>query len=95
MGLSNSAGTFQRVMMEVFRNLNWKFVLIYLDEVIVFSNSFTEHVDHLRQVFQKLRDANLKLNPKKCVFGQEKVRYLGHIVSKDGVSTVSSSNKCT
>ena len=87
MGLSNSAGTFQRVMMEVFRNLNWKFVLIYLDDVIVFSNSFTEHVDHLRQVFQKLRDANSKLNPKKCVFGQEKVRYLGHIVSRDGVST--------
>ena len=87
MGCTNSPATFQRVMQEVFRGLNWKFVLIYLDDVIVFSNSFNEHVDHLRQVFQRLREANLKLKPKKCTFAQEQVRYLGHIVSKDGIAT--------
>ncbi len=87
MGLTNAPATFQRVMQEVFRGLNWKFVLIYLDDIIVFSKSFQEHVEHLRQVFQRLRESNLKLKPKKCTFAREQVRYLGHIVSHDGIAT--------
>lgn len=87
MGLSNAPATFQRAMQEVLRGLHWKFVLIYLDDVIVFSNSFHEHLDHLRQVFQRLREAGLKLKPSKCTFGQQQVRYLGHIVNEDGIET--------
>ena len=86
-GLHNAPATFQRAMQEVLRGLNWKFVLCYLDDVIIFSSSFSEHIRHLRQVFDRFRVAGLKLQPKKCTFGQTKVKYLGHIVSKDGVAT--------
>ena len=86
-GLHNAPATFQRAIQEIMRGLNWKFVFCYLDDVIIFSRSFEEHVDHLRQVFDRLRQAGLKLQPKKCTFGQTEVKYLGHIVSKDGVAT--------
>ena len=86
-GLHNAPATFQRAMQEVLRGLNWKFVLCYLDDIIIFSSSFSEHMDHLRQVFDRLRAAGLKLQPKKCTFGQTEVKYLGHVVSKDGVAT--------
>ena len=86
-GLHNAPATFQRAMQEVLRGLNWKFVLCYLDDVIIFSSSFSEHMDHLKQVFDRLRAAGLKLQPKKCTFGQTEVKYLGHIVNKDGVAT--------
>ena len=86
-GLHNAPATFQRAMQEVLRGLNWKFVFCYLDDVIIFSRSFEEHLDHLKQVFDRLREAGLKLQPKKCTFGQTEVKYLGHIVSKDGIAT--------
>ena len=86
-GLHNAPATFQRAMQEVLRGLNWKFVFCYLDDIIIFSRTFDEHLDHLRQVFDRLREAGLKLQPKKCTFGQTEVKYLGHIVSKDGVAT--------
>ncbi|XP_038047480.1 uncharacterized protein K02A2.6-like [Patiria miniata] len=86
-GLHNAPSTFQRAMQEIFRGLNWKFVLVYLDDLIIFSRTFDEHLSHLRQVFDRIRAAGLKLKPKKCTFGQEQVKYLGHIVNKDGVAT--------
>jgi hypothetical protein len=86
-GLHNAPSTFQRAMQEVLRGLNWKFVLCYLDDVIIFSSSFEEHLGHLRQVLDRLRIAGLKLQPKKCTFGQREVKYLGHIVGNDGVAT--------
>jgi hypothetical protein len=86
-GLHNAPATFQRAMQEVLRGLNWKFVLCYLDDVIIFSNSFSEHLSHLKQVFDRFRQAGLKLQPKKCSFGQKEVKYLGHIVSEKGVAT--------
>ena len=86
-GLHNAPATFQRAMQEVLRGLNWQFVLCYLDDVIIFSNSFSEHLCHLKQVFDRFRQAGLKLQPKKCSFGQKEVKYLGHIVSENGVAT--------
>jgi len=86
-GLHNAPATFQRAMQEVLRGLNWKFVLCYLDDVIVFSSSFSEHLSHLRQIFHRLRQAGLKLQPKKCTFGQKEVKYLGHVVSEKGIAT--------
>ena len=59
---------------------------MYLDDVIIFSKTFEDHLDHLRQVFDRFRTAHLKLKPEKCHFGQASVKYLGHIVSRDGVS---------
>lgn len=86
-GLHNAPATFQRAMQEVLRGLNWKFVLVYLDDVIIFSKSFEEHLDHLKQVLERFRSVGLKLQPKKCTFAQKEVKYLGHIVGQDGVST--------
>ena len=85
-GLTNSPATYQRLMDTIFADLSPTFLQVYLDDVIVFSRTFEEHVSHLQIVFQKLHDFNLKLSPKKCKLFQRSVRYLGHVVSADGVS---------
>ena len=84
-GLCNAPSCFQRLMECVLRGLNWKIALIYLDDVLVYSRTFEDHLQHLRLVFQRFREANLKLKPKKCHFGQRKVKYLGHVISREGI----------
>ena len=84
-GLSNAPSCFQRLMECVLRGLNWKIALIYLDEVLVYSRTFEDLLQHLRLVFDRFREAGLKLKPKKCHFGQTKVKYLGHVISKEGI----------
>ena len=86
-GLHNAPSTFQRTMHEVLRGLHWKFCLVYLDDIIIYSNTFPEHLKCLAQVFQKFRNANLKLKPKKCLFACEQIHYLGHIISQNGIAT--------
>lgn len=66
-------------------NLNICFIFLY--DIIIFSETFTKNLDRLQQVFNKLREAGLKLSPKKCNFFQESVKYVGHIVSKQGFET--------
>ena len=78
--------SFQMLMSEVLRGLNWKFVLCYIDDILLFSKTFDEYLDHLNQIFSRLRSANLTLKPEKCQFGLDRVVYLGHVLSKDGVS---------
>ena len=85
-GLANSPATFNMVMNEVIRDLNWRSVLCYVDDILIFSKNFDEHVQHLAALFDKLIDANIKLKPTKCQFACHEVRYLGHIISKDGVT---------
>jgi hypothetical protein len=87
MRLSNSAPVFERLMEQVLTGLTWKTCLVYLDDIIIFSNSFEKHMQNLREVFQRLKEANLKLSPKKCNFLKKEVKFLGHIVSESGVST--------
>ena len=60
-------------------------MLFYLDNLIIFSSSFREHLERLQQVFQRIRNYSIKLTLKKCPFCMKKVKYMGHIVSKDGV----------
>lgn len=86
-GLTSAPATFQRLMEQVFQGLHWKTLLLYLDDVIVVAPTFEEHVHRLRQVLQRLREAGLKLKPSKCTLFQHKVKYLGHVVSEEGVST--------
>ena len=68
-------------MERIFDRLTYKFLLIYLDDIIVHSKTFDAHIENLREVFQRLKEANLKLSPKK------KVSFLGHQVSEEGIST--------
>jgi len=84
-GLTNAPATFQRVMELAMRGLQWTSCLIYLDDIIIFGSTFTEHIERLRNVLQRVSLANLKLKPEKCQLLQPEVPFLGHIVSGTGV----------
>ena len=84
-GLCNAPSTFQRFMESVLRGLNWKICLIYIDDIIIFSKSFEEHLAHIDLVFTRLRAANIKLKASKCHFAYPQVTYLRHIVSRHGI----------
>ena len=86
-GLANAPACFQRLMTIAMGDLHLKECLLYLDDIIIFSKSFPEHLERLNSVFQRLHDAGLKLKASKCHFLQEQVKYLGHIVSQDGITT--------
>ena len=86
-GLTNVSATFQRLMESCLGDMHLNWCIIYLDDVIVFSKTPEEHLVRLRGVFQKLREAGLKLKPSKCEFFRDKIAYLGHIVSKAGIET--------
>ena len=85
-GLTNSGASFQRLMGHILRGLEYRFALIYIDDIIIFSKAVEEHLSHLEEVFKRLREANVKLNPKKCSFVKQIVKYLGHVVTPDGIS---------
>lgn len=85
-GLTNGLATFQAIMNEVFHPFLRKFVLVYFDDILVYSRSQEEHVEHIILVLEKLEEHKLYVYKKKCDFGQQKVAYLGHIISKDGVA---------
>lgn len=85
-GLTNAPATFQRVMKLAMRGLQWEICLIYLDDIIIFSKTFKEHVERVKQVLEKLHEAGLKLKPEKCELFQTEVKFLGHIVNENGVS---------
>lgn len=80
-GLMNAPISFQTVMTHILKGINFKFCLVYVDDILVFSHSFEDHISHLEQVFSRLRDAYLKLNPEKCDFVKDKIKYLGFIIS--------------
>jgi hypothetical protein len=84
-GLMNAGVTFQRAMDIAFIGEKYKFVVIYLDDITVFSRSDKEHCCHLRKVFSKCRRFGLSLNPKKSLFAMKEGKLLGHIVSAEGV----------
>ena len=84
-GLTNAPATFQRLMDCVLAGLVPSECLIYLDDIIVFSTSFADHLTRLEAVFQCLQQAGLKLIPSKCHFARKEVQYLGHIVSAKGI----------
>ena len=84
-GLPNAPGTFQRLMNELFREHLWKWALVFLDDVLVYSQSDRSHFAHLRATFQLLRALNLKLKPKKCRLVQREVTYLSHIIGSEGI----------
>ena len=87
-GLCNTPATFQREMNRIFFNLIGKCVFIYIDDIVVFSNSREQHVKDLEEVFTILENNRLKLNIEKCHFFQEEVELLGHILSVHGIKPI-------
>jgi len=84
-GLTNAPSAFQSVMNDALRPYLGRFCLVYLDDIIIFSKTEEEHMDHLRKVLSTLREKQLYVNPDKCTFFAKEVAYLGHIVSADGL----------
>ena len=85
-GLINSPSVFERLMERVFAGLAFLILLIYLDDIIVYSKTFDEHLQNLKTVLERLKNANLKLNPKKCILLRKKVAFLGHQMSEQGIA---------
>ncbi|GFX12000.1 retrovirus-related Pol polyprotein from transposon 297 [Trichonephila clavipes] len=86
-GLSGAAPHFQKAIDVILKPVLGLFVTYYMDDVIITSPSFNEHLDHLNHLFTLLRDADLTLNKDKCPFRRDKLKYLGLIISKDGIET--------
>ena len=84
-GLCNAPATFSRLMDHVLAGLHWETCLFYLDDITVFAATREEHLDRLRQVFECLRHAKLKLGADKCTFTAREVSYLGHRVTEEGL----------
>src|SRR6266542_4235776 len=86
-GLCNAPATFQRLMNQVLRKYLEKFILVYLDDIIIYSKMIEEYKEHIRLVFEALRAASLMMKLKKCKFAQKELRFLGHIISAEGIRT--------
>ena len=86
-GLTSAPVTFERLMEKVLKGLQWQTLLLYLDDVIIFSKDFESHLERLAEVCQRFRSARLKLRPEKCQRFQREVHYLGHVVSRHGIAT--------
>jgi hypothetical protein len=85
-GLSNAPAVFQRFMNNIFRDLLDITVIVYLDDILIISNSRVEHVQHVTEVLLRLQKHNLFCNPSKCVFFVTEVTYIGLVVTPEGIS---------
>ncbi|GBG79965.1 hypothetical protein CBR_g30227 [Chara braunii] len=84
-GLRNAPGTFQHAMNRIFHDYLDKFVVVYLDDILIFSKTVEEHVAHLDKVLSLLRQHKFKINGEKCEFGRTRILYLGHEISAEGL----------
>ena len=84
-GLTNAPATFQRYMDAVLAGLKWNILLVYIDDILVYSPTFESHLHDLETVFDRLIDANLQLKPSKCHLFQRELVYLDHLVSAEGI----------
>ena len=85
-GLANAPATCERLMEQLFQGMQWNGVLVYLDDLVAYGGTWSQSLLQLRKVFQKLREANLTLKPKKCELMRSECTYLGHRVTQKGVS---------
>jgi hypothetical protein len=84
-GLTNAPSTFMRLMNEVLRAFIGRFVVVYFDDILIYSKSMYEHMEHLRAIFDALRAAHLFANLEKCIFYTDRVSFLGYVVTPQGI----------
>lgn len=86
-GLTGSPTTFQSIMNHVLAPLMRKCVVVFIDDILIYSKTYEEHIQHVQLVFQLLQEHQFKIRLSKCSFAQQQLSYLGHILSPNGVST--------
>ena len=84
-GLSNAPSIFMRLMKEGLKEFIGKFVIVYLDDILVFSQTREEHLRHIQYVMKKLQQERLLINLQKCTFMQKDLVYLGFVISREGL----------
>ena len=84
-GLCNGPSTFQRCIELIFRGIQWEYLLVYLDDIIVIATDFDEHIQRLDEVFTRISLAGLKMKPTKCELFKSEVLFLGHVVGQNGI----------
>lgn len=85
-GLTNAPASFQGLMNEVFHKQLRKFVLVFFDDILIYSQNEADHIEHLKEVFEILRTHQLYVKLSKCEFSSKQVEYLGHLISSEGVA---------
>src|SRR6201999_1647154 len=86
-GLKNAPASFQKMMTKIFGDLVGKTLLVYIDDITIFTVTFPDYIKALHEVFNRMRTEGLYLKPKKYTFAAEKVTMLGHIIDKEGIRT--------
>src|SRR5688572_23669336 len=86
-GLNNTPATFQKLMNKILQPYLYKFCIVYLDNIIIFSKNVREHKKHVRLVLQAIKEAGLKMKPSKCKWFQEELTFIGHIINKEGIKS--------
>ena len=86
-GLTNAPGTFMRMMNDALRPYLDKFVVVFLDDILIYSKTPEDHLKHLAMVLEKLREHKLYAQPSKCAFGLTEVDFLGHVITSEGIKT--------
>ncbi|KAL5720791.1 hypothetical protein ACHQM5_013426 [Ranunculus cassubicifolius] len=84
-GLSNAPATFQGLMNDIFANQLRKYILVFFDDILIYSKNLQEHLQHLSEAFSILRQHQLKVKRSKCQFAQAQIEYLGHLISASGI----------
>jgi hypothetical protein len=86
-GLCNAPATFQRCMDTILKDMAWKFVITYLDDIIIYSDSIENHEKHLRGIYIRLQESGIALNKSKCKMFQSEIEILGNLISEGCVKT--------
>jgi len=86
-GIAAAPSTFQKLMSIIIGDMMWKEALVYLDDILVFSKNLKEHKERIEKIFLRIQKSELKINPDKCKFPVSELKFLGHILNKEGIET--------